>query len=103
MNSRRLPLIYILLGCVSLILGLILGLVFEPMWFARMGAVVVLFGAMSEYSLLKMEMAALYQQLEGETTSKKLAPSFWHQNKANVSHILVVIGTLVWGFGDLLL
>ena len=103
MNSRRLPLIYILLSIFSLLLGLILGFVLEPMLFSRMGSVVVLFGLMSEYSLLKLELSALYQQLENDTKSEKLSPSFWNQNKAYISHVLVVIGTLVWGFGDLVL
>lgn len=103
MNSRRLPLIYLLLACFSLVLGFILGLMFDSMLFARMGSVVVLFGVMSEYSLLKLELSALYQQLEKGTKNQRLSPSLWHLNKTSVSHIMVVVGTLVWGFGDLVI
>jgi hypothetical protein len=103
MNSRRLPLIYLLLACLSLVVGVILGLIFDSTLFARMGSVVVLFGLMSEYALLKLELSALYLQLEMGAKNKKLSPSFWQQDKAYLSHIMVVVGTLVWGFGDLVL
>lgn len=103
MNDRRLPLVYICLALVSLVLGLIVGLVHQPIWFARMGALVVLFGAMSEFALLKLELSQLYSQLESGKINKTLPPSRWHQHKALVSHVIVVLGTLIWGFGDLFL
>lgn len=103
MNSRRLPLIFLVLSFISLIFGLILGLVFDSMLFARMGSVVVLFGIMCEFSMLKLELALLYKKLENGTENQNLSPSLWHQNKSYMAHIMVVVGTLVWGFGDLIL
>ena len=102
MSSRRYPLVHIVLAVFSLVLGFILGFILEPMWFARMGAMVVLFGAMSEYALLKQEFGALYRQLAQQDTNAHQPPSKWHQYKAYISHLLVVVGTLVWGFGDLI-
>jgi hypothetical protein len=68
-----------------------------------MGSVVVLFGIMCEFSMLKIELSLLYGKLEKRPESQNLSPSLWHQNKSYMAHIMVVVGTLVWGFGDLIL
>lgn len=86
--------------------GLITGWVLEPIWFARFGSVVVLFAVMSEYMLLHSELNVLYKRLEtvdAEDDMPDLTPSKWHRKKVWLAHITVVIGTLIWGFGDLLL
>ncbi len=86
--------------------GLILGLFFEPLWFARSGSLIVLFAVMSEYSLLHGELNRLYARLEkvdADMDMPDLTPSKWHLKKVWLSHITMVLGTLIWGFGDLLL
>jgi len=90
---------------VAGLLGLILGLVFDPIWFARFGSIVVLFGVMAEYSLLHGELNLLYARLEKihEDETPDLTPSKWHQKKVLVSHATVILGTLIWGFGDLVI
>jgi len=88
------------------LLGLVLGLVFDPMWFARFGSLVVLFSVMSEYSLLHGELNVLYQRLEkvmAEDDMPDLTPSKWHLKKVWVSHVTIIAGTVIWGFGDLLI
>jgi hypothetical protein len=88
------------------LLGLGLGLWIEPIWFARFGSIVVLLAVMSEYSLLHNELRILYDNLEHKDSIKEITditPSEWHQKKAWLTHITVVVGTLIWGFGDLLL
>lgn len=88
------------------LIGLILGLLLEPMWFARFGSVIVLFAVMSEYSLLHGELNRLYMRLEKVDAGDDipdLTPSKWHLKKVWLSHVTLVAGTLIWGFGDLLL
>jgi len=96
----------ILLAWASGLIGLILGVSLEPLWFARFGSVIVLFAVMSEYSLLHGELNRLYMRLEtvdAEDDMPNLSPSKWHLKKVWLSHITLVVGTLIWGFGDLLL
>ncbi|GEM_PF-1512181 len=102
MNPRRRSLIYLLLSFFSLVIGFSLGFIVDPMMLARMGSLTVLFGVMSEYSLLKFELSNLYQKLASSTDTVK-SPSIWHQKKGYVSHVLVVAGTITWGFGDLVI
>lgn len=87
-------------------LGLFLGLLIEPLWFARFGSLVVLFSAMSEYALLHSELDRLYARLEkvdSDDDIPDLSPSKWHQKKVLFTHITLISGTLIWGFGDLLI
>lgn len=96
----------ILFAWASGLIGLILGVSLEPLWFARFGSVIVLFAVMSEYSLLHGELNRLYMRLEtvdAEDDMPNLSPSKWHLKKVWLSHITLVVGTLIWGFGDLLL
>jgi len=88
------------------LLGFGLGWAFEPIWFARFGSLVVLFGVMSEYSLLHQELSVLYKRLDKISWSDDipdLSPSKWHQKKIWWSHLTVIVGTVIWGFGDLVI
>jgi len=96
----------LLLAWLSGLVGLILGFVVEPMWFARFGSLVVLFSLMSEYSLLHSELNRLYaglSKVDSDDDIPDLSPSKWHHKKVWLSHITIVMGTLIWGFGDLLI
>lgn len=95
----------LLLAWLSGLVGLVLGLVLEPMWFARFGSLMVLFSLMSEYFLLHNELNRLYASLEevDDSDIPDLSPSKWHYKKVWLSHMTIVLGTLIWGFGDLLL
>ena len=88
---------------LSAVIGLALGVFIEPGLFARMGSIVVLLALMSEYSLLKQELKTLYTHLKDNTGAQYHAPSLWHQKKTLAAHATIVIGTLIWGFGDMLL
>lgn len=99
-GSIFLPLAWLMGG-----VGLILGIVWDPMWFARFGSLVVLFSVMSEYALIHQELDILYRRLDrisAEDDIPDLSPSKWHRKKVWLSHLTVVVGTLIWGFGDLL-
>ena len=103
MNTRRLPLLYLMAAWLCAVIGLALGVFIEAGLFARMGSVVVLLALMSEFTLLKQELDTLYWHLQDNSGEQYQSPSLWHRKKALVSHISVVIGTLIWGFGDMLL
>ena len=76
-------------------------------WFARFGSLVVLFALIGEFSLLKGELSRLYDRLgnsdDGLVHSKDFTPSRWHQKKSIMLHLAIVSGTIIWGFGDLVL
>ncbi|MBD3755713.1 MAG: hypothetical protein IE937_08735 [Gammaproteobacteria bacterium] len=96
----------LVLAWVMGLVGLALGVLVEPALFARFGSMVVLFGAMSEYALLHGELNLLYQRLhkvEADDDMPDLMPSKWHLKKVRFSHLTVIIGTFIWGFGDLLI
>ena len=96
----------LILAWVAGLVGLLLGLALEPMWFARFGSLMVLFSLMSEYFLLHNELNRLYVSLEKVDDAANIAdlsPSKWHHKKVWLSHLTIILGTLIWGFGDLLL
>lgn len=96
----------LLLSWIAGGIGLILGLFLEPMWFARFGSLIVLFAVMSEYTLLHNELRIIYDNLENNNSISKITditPSRWHQKKMWLTHLTVILGTLIWGFGDLLI
>ena len=98
--------VLLVLSWIVGVIGLFLGISFDPLWFARFGSLMVLLTAMSEYSLMHSELNILYEQLENHKTIKEIddiTPSRWHQKKVRLTHITLVLGTLIWGFGDLLL
>ena len=106
-TNPRLPALALLCAWLCTCLGLILGLVFDAGWFGRFGSLVVLFALIGEFSLLKGELNLLYQRLgdsdDGLVHSKDFSPSRWHGKKSVMLHLTVVVGTVIWGFGDLLL
>lgn len=95
----------LLLAWLTALLGFVFGLVWQPMWFARFGSLVVLLAIMTEYILLHAELNRLYAGLakvDSDTDIPDLSPSKWHNKKVWVAHFTVVLGTLIWGFGDLI-
>ena len=103
MNTRRLPLLYLMAAWLCAVIGLALGVFIEPSLFSRIGSIVVLFALMGEFTLLRQELDTLYEHLHDNSGEQYQSPSLWHQKKALISHATVVIGTLIWGFGDMLL
>jgi len=98
--------LFLVFAWIAGAIGLILGFVIEPIWFARFGSVIVLFALMSEYILLHNQLDILYDSLENKDSIKEITditPSRWHHKKVWLTHITVIAGTLIWGFGDLLL
>jgi hypothetical protein len=90
--------------------GYYLGVNYDPLWFARFGSVIVLFGIIAEFILLQNQFSALYSSLNGQgaavfggTGIPDLTPSKWKRIQSTLAHFTVISGTLIWGFGDWIL
>lgn len=95
-------------GILCALIGLLAGVGSEPKTFARFGALVILCGVAAEYSLVKIEMSNLYvtvRERSGVWNDDHwgLEVSQLHTRLSWCAHVLVVGGTLISGFGDLLL
>ncbi len=107
MHHRHLP-IFCLLGAWALaVLGLVIGVLGHEHMFARFGSLVVLVALIGEFSLLRAELKLLYDRLGSDQDdfvhSRDFTPSRWHAKKTMLLHLTVVAGTLIWGFGDLII
>ena len=104
--NPRLPGLCLLLAWFMGGLGFLLGLAVSPLWFARFGSLVVLFALIGEFSMMRGELSRLYDRLsdsdDGLVHSTDFTPSRWHNKKSLLLHVTAVVGTVVWGFGDLL-
>ena len=110
MKNKNFPFHCILFSWVVGAIGLMLGVYVSPEWFGRFGSLIVLFAVMSEYALLQSELNNLYAALKGQGAAQcgntgipDLSVGKWHRNQALMSHITIVVGTLIWGFGDILI
>lgn len=107
MRKHSFSILMLISSVVSIITGLFLGVLNDYKWFGNFGALVVLCGVASEYSLIQLEFKALYKSLKGQGAAvagnkgvPDLTPKKPHSILANLSHIVIVIGTLIWGFGE---
>jgi|ACQI01.1.fsa_nt_gi hypothetical protein len=97
---------FLLLAIISAIIGLLLEIITGFNWFSRFGSLVVLFALMAEYVLVHAELTRLYKNLDNIKAFQSipdLSPSKWHQKKVWFAHFTVIFGTLIWGFGDLII
>ena len=78
-------------------------------WLARSGSLMVLFSVMANYVLLQDRDAYHSEKLKQHGAGdqpvdfSKIHPSRVHQYLESTSQISVVIGTVIWGYGDLFL
>ena len=107
LTNPRLPGLCLLMSWLLGAIGFLLGLAIEPMWFARFGSLVVLFALIGEFSMMRGELTRLYDRLsdsdDGLVHSSDFTPSRWHNKKILLLHLTAIIGTFIWGFGDLVL
>ncbi|EGG94431.1 hypothetical protein IMCC1989_2795 [gamma proteobacterium IMCC1989] len=107
MNKFKDVILALVLAIVFLGIGLYLGFQENPALFGRFGSLVVLFGVVGEYALIKKEMNQLYSSLKGQGAMQDGGQGIPDLRTNNIHRILtaisrgaIVIGTLVWGFGD---
>ncbi len=97
----------ILLAWGFAFVGYFLGANYDPLWFARFGSVIVLFGVVAEFVLLQNQFSELYSSLKGRGAAvygssgiPDLTPTKWKRFQSILAHFTVIIGTFIWGFGD---
>ncbi len=95
-------------GSVAFFASLATGILYKPEFFSRGASIVVLFGAAAEYGLLEVQNQKINERirglggLSGPVLQDLNIPSPFAALRIG-AHICVVIGTFIWGFGDLML
>ena len=107
MKEFSFPFSMLILSGVFFVVGLVWGVNENVTIFSRFGSLVVLCGVASEYALIQAEFSKLYAALKGEGAAAAgnvgipdLTPTKKHKMLALISHIVIITGTLIWGFGD---
>lgn len=99
------PIICLLLSFICLVFFFMLGLRVAHEWFSRGGATVTLFGIAAEYSLIQIQTKYLSNRfcgvgaLSGGRIDSFSIPAPYPLIQI-LAHLMVVLGTLIWGFGD---
>tara|TARA_R110002050_G_scaffold85091_3_gene181605 strand:+ start:5285 stop:5644 length:360 start_codon:yes stop_codon:yes gene_type:complete len=75
--------------------------------FSRSGSLMVLFAVIANHSLLKGRDEYHHNQLQAYSRGtrvnlEEIHPSKKHQYLETFAHINIVLGTVIWGYGDLL-
>lgn len=77
----------------------------EYLWFARSGSIMVLFAVIVEYKLNNKTLKSINKKVSASVTYKtpiSLLNNTQHKYVSIIAHIFVVLGTLIWGYGDLI-
>ena len=106
-HSVALPFALLVLSCVLVVLSIAAQGVFGLALFSRSGSLMVLCAVMAEYILLRgrddHHGRQLTRAVRGETTDfSHVHPSRRHYVLEIGAHICTVVGTIIWGYGDLL-
>lgn len=103
--SFKYPITCLLLSALCVVAFLILGLSNSHEWFSRGGALVTLFGIAAEYSLIQIQTKYLSSNfrgvgaLSGGKIDSFSVPTPYPLIQIS-AHLMVILGTLIWGFGD---
>ena len=99
---------FLALAWTSIAISFYLEIHYGGNWFMRSGSLMVLFSVVAEFFLLDGRDEYLNQKLnENKVMNQKnglnnIHPSQIHKYLEMISHITVVIGTVIWGYSDLL-
>ena len=78
-------------------------------WFSRSGAVLCLMAAVANFALVRIhqrELAEIFKDKESSRRDKAeriLRPPAAYKNLSRLSYVTGIVGTSIWGYGDLLL
>ncbi len=110
MNNKNIhtPMIFLIISWLVVLISLYLEAILKESLFSRSGSLMVLFAVMAEYSLLRARDEYHSDQLKtysrgGGVNFKEIHPSKSHQYLEKTAHFTVVLGTIIWGYGDLLI
>ena len=104
---NRKPIIFLIIAWLLVLLSLYLEIIWRGTLFSRSGSLMVLFAFIAEYYLLRTRDRYHSNQLKAysrgdQVNFEEVHPSKSHQYLEKVSHITIIIGTVMWGYGDLL-
>lgn len=77
----------------------------KGLWFMRSGAILVLFAAIVEFRLNDKTLKSINRKNVGSHAFKtpiNMNNSKEHNIIAFIAHIFIILGTLIWGYGDLI-
>jgi hypothetical protein len=78
-------------------------------WFSRSGAVLCLMAAVANFALVKVHQRDLAEIFEDKERSRRekaeqiLKPPVDYVRLSRLSYVTAILGTAIWGYGDLLL
>ena len=78
-------------------------------WFSRSGAVLCLMAAVANFALVRIHQRDLAETFKDKESSRRdkaeriLRPPNTYTGLSRLSYVTGVIGTAIWGYGDLLL
>ncbi len=102
----KVPIIFLAIAWLFSMISLFLENLYGHNLFSRSGSLMVLFAVIAEYNLLatrdKYQNMKLQLLSNGKKINLKIHPKIIHQHLETIAHITVVIGTIVWGYGDFL-
>ena len=93
----------LILGLLTFVIGLFIGWVDKPDHFSIAGAVMVAFGVVAEYQVHRLpDLRPVIQLSYGPGTEPERKKLFFFNDPSvkRSAHLLIVVGTLVWGLGD---
>ena len=105
-NTHK-PVIFLIISWSLVIISLYLEALLGVALFSRSGSLMVLFAVIAKYNLLgerdKYHSEQLQKYSRGEQVNFiEIHPKKGHQYLETAAHITVIIGTIIWGYGDLL-
>ncbi|HED08569.1 MAG TPA: hypothetical protein ENI57_10675 [Ignavibacteria bacterium] len=106
-TSTHKPKMFLLISWLLVLISLYLETIWGGSLFSRSGSLMVLFAVIAEYNLLsgrdKYHSEKLKKYSRGEQVNfMEIHPKKGHQYLETTAHITVIIGTIIWGYGDLL-
>ena len=108
LENYKIVLLFIILSVISFFLFLHLGLDQNSNLFSRGGSLIALFAVAAECRLSQVKAKKINEKvkgvgtLSGQVIQDLDAPPPFRLLRV-ISHLLVVVGTVIWGFGDLAL
>jgi hypothetical protein len=77
----------------------------EGVWFARSGAIMVLLAVIVEFRFNNIVVKKISSTIKKAVLSKSALDTGIQKEQKNIAitaHIFVVLGTIIWGYGDLI-
>lgn len=106
-TNNLMPIIFLIISWLLVLISFYFEAILGSYLFSRSGSLMVLFAVMAEYNLLRTREKYHRDQIRkysngNRVNLEEIHPSKTHQYLEKAAHINVVLGTILWGYGDLL-